>query len=124
MESEREKIKEHHKGQYMTLMAFMLKFQRQYVDYLTRQCQEQKKNALPRQIEELEIEYQTNILRCDFDLITTAIEVPTVYRVVSSIREHFELKDKVRSLPSFRSSLWLFAKSATWILKRDMGVSF
>ena len=96
MESEREKIKEHHRAQYMSLVAFMLKFQRQYSEYLTKQYHEDKKHAQGPRLEELEMEYQENFLRCDFDFITTAIEVPSVYLIIRSIRDHFEPRDKVR----------------------------
>ncbi|KAI8359421.1 timeless protein-domain-containing protein [Mortierella sp. GBAus27b] len=94
MEASKDKIRVHHKSQFMTLMGFMLNFQRQYVDYLARQYNEQKKGALPLQLEELEKEYQENLLRCDFDLIITGIEVPTVYQVIEMVRANFELKDK------------------------------
>lgn len=97
MESERERIKDHHRAQYMSLMAFMLKFQRHYSDYLTRQYHEDKKSAQGPRLEELENEYQENFLRCDFDFITAAIEVPSVYLIVKSIRDHFEPRDKVRN---------------------------
>ncbi|KAF9986256.1 Topoisomerase 1-associated factor 1 [Modicella reniformis] len=105
MDSQREKIRESHKAQYMSLMAFMLKFQRQYADYLTQQYHENKKNALGRQLEEVETEYQENFLRCDFDLITTAIEVTSVYHIVRFVREHNEIRPKDRSWEDIRKGV-------------------
>ncbi|KAK3818609.1 MAG: timeless protein-domain-containing protein [Benniella sp.] len=119
MESEREKIKEHHRAQYMSLVAFMLKFQRQYSEYLTKQYHEDKKNAQGPRLEELEMEYQENFLRCDFDFITTAIEVPSVYLIIRSIRDHFEPRDKkwdvirkgINCIQEILSTLYAMSKS-------------
>ncbi|KAF9182982.1 Topoisomerase 1-associated factor 1 [Haplosporangium sp. Z 767] len=94
IEMEREKIKEHHRGQYHYLMAFLLQFQRQYAEYLTKQYNEHKKTAHARQLQNLESEYQKNMLQCDFDLVATAIEVPCVFQTIQFIRREMEGKDK------------------------------
>ncbi|KAK3818520.1 MAG: hypothetical protein J3Q66DRAFT_400036 [Benniella sp.] len=104
MESEREKIKEHHRAQCMSLVAFMLKFQRQYSEYLTKQYHEDKTNAQGPRLEKLEMEYQESFLRCDFDFIPTAIEVPSVYLIIRSIRDHFEPRDKLSTLYAMSKS--------------------
>ncbi|KAF9173981.1 Topoisomerase 1-associated factor 1 [Mortierella sp. AD010] len=82
IEMEREKIKSHHRSQYHCLMAFLLKFQRLYLDYVNREYNEQKKNATPEQQLLLEEEYRKNILQCDFDLVAKALEVVSVYQVI------------------------------------------
>ncbi|KAI7830304.1 timeless protein-domain-containing protein [Gamsiella multidivaricata] len=95
IELERERVKDHHRNQYHYLMAFLLKFQRQYADYVAKQYQEQKKNAHPRELTSLEEEYKKNILRCDFDLVATAIETANVFQIVGFIRTRYEVKDKL-----------------------------
>ncbi|KAG0022344.1 Topoisomerase 1-associated factor 1 [Entomortierella chlamydospora] len=82
IEMEREKIKGYHRSQYHCLMAFLLRFQRLYLDYVNRECNEQKKNATPEQQLLLEEEYRKNVLQCDFDLVAKALEVVSVYQVI------------------------------------------
>ncbi|KAF8932695.1 Topoisomerase 1-associated factor 1 [Dissophora ornata] len=96
IEMERDKMKEHHRGQYHYLIGFMLTFQRQYADYLTRQYHEDKKHTLQRQLESLEAEYQENASQCDFDAVAVVIEVPCVFQVIHFIRNLMEEKPKDR----------------------------
>ncbi|KAG0258250.1 Topoisomerase 1-associated factor 1 [Mortierella polycephala] len=105
VEMEREKIKEHHRGQYHYLMAFLLQFQRQYAEYLTKQHNEHKKTAHARQLQNLESEYQKNMLQCDFDLVATAIEVPCVFQTIQFIRRKMEEKDKDKRWDEIRRAM-------------------
>ncbi|KAG0198538.1 Topoisomerase 1-associated factor 1 [Mortierella sp. GBA30] len=94
IEMKREKLKEHHRGQYHFLMGFLLKFQRLHVDYLTRQYNEQRKTSLPSRLQSLEEEYQKKLLECDFDLVATAIETATVFQIIRFMRQEFEPQEK------------------------------
>ncbi|KAF9412291.1 Topoisomerase 1-associated factor 1, partial [Podila epigama] len=74
-QSGRERVKEHHRGQYLYLMAFLLKYQRQYADYMVRQYYEQKSKLTDRQLVDLKREYKENMKQCNFGLIGAAVQV-------------------------------------------------
>jgi len=104
----------------MSLVAFMLKFLHQYSEHLTKQFHEDKKNAQQPRLDKLEMEYQENFFRCDIGFITTAIEVPSVYLIIGSIRGHFESKDKVKITELFAFQLSRLV--VMWILKHTFFV--
>ncbi|KAF9357916.1 Topoisomerase 1-associated factor 1 [Mortierella sp. AD094] len=108
IEMEREKIKSHHRSQYHCLMAFLLKFQRKYLDYANREYNEQKKNATPGQLPLLEEEYRKNVLQCDFDLVANAIEVTSVYQVTSYMHRLNEELYKDRQWDEIRKAMSCF----------------
>ncbi|KAF9115466.1 Topoisomerase 1-associated factor 1 [Mortierella sp. AM989] len=108
IEMEREKIKSHHRTQYYCLMAFLLKFQRLYLDYVNREYIEQKKSASPRQLAALEEEYQKNVLQCDFDLVANAIEVTSVFQVINYMRRLNEEPYKDRQWDEIRKAMNCF----------------
>ncbi|KAF9576908.1 Topoisomerase 1-associated factor 1 [Mortierella alpina] len=91
IELRREKLKEHHMGQFHYLMSFLLKFQRHNADYLTRSYNEQRKTANPGQLQSLEEDYKKKMLQCDFDLVATALETRCVYQVIGHMRQEFEV---------------------------------
>ncbi|KAF9285158.1 Topoisomerase 1-associated factor 1 [Mortierella alpina] len=107
IELRREKLKEHHMGQYHFLMSFLLKFQRHNADYLTRTYNEQKKAANPRQLPSLEEDYKKKMLQCDFDLVATALETRSVYQVIGHMRQEFEV-GKNQKWNSIRKAMCCF----------------
>ncbi|KAF9207018.1 hypothetical protein BGZ49_001354 [Haplosporangium sp. Z 27] len=105
IDMEREKIKAHHRTQYYSLMAFLLRFQRQYLDYVNKEYAELKKNATPGQLTSLEEEYRKNILQCDFDLVTSAIEVKCVFQIIGYMRRLNEEQYKDRQWDEIRKTM-------------------
>ncbi|KAF9301915.1 Topoisomerase 1-associated factor 1 [Mortierella antarctica] len=93
MESRRERVKDHHHGQYLYLMGFLLKYQRQYSDYLGKQYHERKRKMTDRQLQALKQEYKENMKQCNFGLVGTAVQVKSVFQVVQMMREKSELKE-------------------------------
>ncbi|KAG0052952.1 Topoisomerase 1-associated factor 1 [Gryganskiella cystojenkinii] len=118
IESGRERIKDHHKGQYHFLMSFLLKYQRLYVDYLNRQHVEKKKITPTYRLETLEQSYQKSLHDCGFHLVATSIEVRCIFQIVQSIRAAQENKkwDEVRTgvncLQEMLSTLYAMGKSS------------
>ncbi|KAG0036540.1 Topoisomerase 1-associated factor 1 [Podila clonocystis] len=92
METGRERVKDHHHGQYLYLMGFMLKYQRQYSDYLGKQYHERKRKMTDRQLQVLKQEYKENMKQCNFGLVGTAVQVKSVFQVVQMMRTKSELK--------------------------------
>ncbi|KAF9960343.1 Topoisomerase 1-associated factor 1 [Mortierella alpina] len=107
IELKREKIKQHHMSQYHYLMSFLLKFQRQNADYLTRAYNEQRKAASPRQLQSLEEDYKKKLLQCDFDLVATALETRCVFQVIGHMRQEFEV-GKHQDWNSIRKAMCCF----------------
>ncbi|KAG0026505.1 Topoisomerase 1-associated factor 1 [Podila clonocystis] len=93
METGRERVKDHHHGQYLYLMGFMLKYQRQYSDYLGKQYHERKRKMTERQLQVLKQEYKENMKQCNFGLVGTAVQVKSVFQVVQMMRTKSELKE-------------------------------
>ncbi|KAF9436980.1 Topoisomerase 1-associated factor 1 [Entomortierella beljakovae] len=108
IEKGRDKIKSYHRSQYHCLMSFLLRFQRQYIDYVNKEYSEQRKSVSPSQLTQLEEAYQKNVQQCDFDLITNAIEVPSVYQIVRYIRELNEPKISERNWDEIRKAIACF----------------
>lgn len=92
IEHGREKIKGHHKKQYLFLMSFMLKFQRMYVDYLNRQHAEKKKSMPPHRLEALEKAHEKDLYEYGFHLVATSMEVTCVFQIITNIRQSQEAK--------------------------------
>jgi len=92
MEARRERVKDHHHGQYLYLMGFLLKYQRQYSDYLGKQYHERKRKMTDRQLQALKQEYKENMKQCNFGLVGTAVQVKSVFQVVRMMREKSESK--------------------------------
>lgn len=92
MEARRERVKEHHHGQYLYLMGFLLKYQRQYSDYLGKQYHERKRKMTDRQLQALKQEYKENMKQCNFGLVGSAVQVKSVFQVVQMMRTHSESK--------------------------------
>ncbi|KAF9950151.1 Topoisomerase 1-associated factor 1 [Mortierella alpina] len=107
IELRREKLKEHHMGQYHYLMSFLLKFQRHNADYHTRSYNEQRKVASPSQLQSLEEDYKKKMLQCDFDLVATALETRSVYQVIGHMRQEFEV-GKNQNWNSIRKAMCCF----------------
>lgn len=96
MEARRERVKDHHHGQYLYLMGFLLKYQRQYSDYLGKQYHERKRKMTDRQLQALKQEYKENMKQCNFGLVGTAVQVKSVFQVVRMMREKSESKVRRR----------------------------
>ncbi|KFH70850.1 hypothetical protein MVEG_03697 [Podila verticillata NRRL 6337] len=93
MEARRERVKEHHHGQYLYLMGFLLKYQRQYSDYLGKQYHERKRKMTDRQLQALKQEYKENMKQCNFGLVGSAVQVKSVFQVVQMMRTNSESKE-------------------------------
>ncbi|KAI1320607.1 Topoisomerase 1-associated factor 1 [Mortierella claussenii] len=108
IEMQREKVKDHHRAQYHYMMAFMLKFQRLYLEHVNREYEHQKKTATPQMLDNIEKVYKASVHKCDFDLIASAIEVPCVFQLIRFIRFHMEPKPKDRSWEDIRKAMNCF----------------
>ncbi|KAF9311667.1 Topoisomerase 1-associated factor 1 [Podila horticola] len=93
MEARRERVKDHHHGQYLYLMGFLLKYQRQYSEYLGKQYHERKRKMTDQQLQALKQEYKENMRQCNFGLVGTAVQVKSVFQVVQMMRTKSELKE-------------------------------
>ncbi|KAG0340494.1 Topoisomerase 1-associated factor 1 [Podila humilis] len=93
MEMSRERFKEHHRGQYLYLMGFLLKYQRLYADFLARAYYDQKRKATDRQLLVLKHEYKENMKQCNFGLVGTAVQVKSVFQVIHLMRQKSEEKE-------------------------------
>ncbi|KAF9915501.1 Topoisomerase 1-associated factor 1 [Lobosporangium transversale] len=98
IEMMREKIKGYHRPQYYYVMAFMLKFQRLYLEHVEKEYAEQKKQAQDRayQLEGVEKAYQDALQKCDYDLIAVVIDKTCVFQLIGYLRDHMDMKFKDR----------------------------
>ncbi|ORZ26588.1 timeless protein-domain-containing protein [Lobosporangium transversale] len=104
IEMMREKIKGYHRPQYYYVMAFMLKFQRLYLEHVEKEYAEQKKQAQDRayQLEGVEKAYQDALQKCDYDLIAVVIDKTCVFQLIGYLRDHMDMKFKDRQWDEIR----------------------
>ncbi|KAF9585988.1 Topoisomerase 1-associated factor 1 [Lunasporangiospora selenospora] len=98
--------------------AKLKRHKRLNLEYVEKQYHEQKKNAHPSQLPQVEENYQQGVLQSDFDLVGASLELTSVFQVIMYMRDKLdlkewdELKQAMKCIQEMLATLHIMSKSS------------